>query len=98
MYKKVSLSRIYKFERIYGIVLLLTSYELSLINPFQLSNIMTTSRGFTTNDLRNGINFNNLDDMQPPMRRLSPIDLRSDNPQYPRQEIRNGDKYQNFEP
>ncbi len=58
---------------------------------------MTTSRGFTTNDLYNGRNFNNLDDMQPPMRRLSPTELRSDNHIYQNYERRNGVKYQNSE-
>jgi hypothetical protein len=59
---------------------------------------MTTSRGFTPNDYQNRIIFNNLDDMQPPMRRLSPIDLRSDNYRYQNYETRNGDRYRNPEP
>ncbi len=58
---------------------------------------MTTSRGFTTNDGYNGMNFNNLDDMQPPIRRFSPIQLRSDNQVYQNYEARNGDKYRTSE-
>jgi hypothetical protein len=59
---------------------------------------MTTSRGFISNDYQNRINFNRLDDIQPPMRRLSPIDLRSDNYQYQNYETRNGERYRTSEP
>ncbi len=58
---------------------------------------MTASRGFTTNDLYNGMSFHNLDDMQPPMRRFSPTELRSDNHVYENYERRNGDKHRNSE-
>ncbi len=58
---------------------------------------MTTSRGFNTNYVNNGMNFNNLDDMQPPIRRLTPIQLRSDNQVYQNYEARNGNKYRTSE-
>ncbi len=58
---------------------------------------MTTSRGFTTNDGYNRRNFNNLDDMQPPIRRFSPIELRSDNQIYQNYEARNGNMYRTSE-
>lgn len=58
---------------------------------------MRTSHGFTTNDLYNGTNLNHIDDMQPPMRGLSPRDLRSDHHVYQNYETRNPDRYQNYE-
>jgi hypothetical protein len=59
---------------------------------------MSTSRGFNINDAYNGTSFDNLVDMQPPMRRFTPIELRSDNLVYQNQEPRNGDRYRNLEP
>jgi hypothetical protein len=61
-------------------------------------NTMSISRGFTTNDVYNGTTFDNLDDMQPPMRRFTPIELRSDNLVYQNQETRKGEKYPPPEP
>jgi hypothetical protein len=57
---------------------------------------MTTTRGFSTDDLYNGTTFNNLDDMQPihsPKQRF-PIVLRPDNQEYQNQGIGNRNGYQ----
>jgi len=53
---------------------------------------MMASRRFSTNDIYDGRNFNNLDDMQPPMRRFSPLELKSDRRLYQNYERRNDDR------
>jgi len=59
---------------------------------------MSTSRGFNINDAYSGTSFDNLDNMQLPMQRFTPIELRSDNLVYQNQETRNGDRYRILEP
>ncbi len=54
---------------------------------------MTTSRGFDTNGYHNGMTFHNLDEVEQPTRRFSPIHLRSDNEEYQNHQIRNNDQY-----
>ncbi len=59
---------------------------------------MTASRGFTTNDLYNGVNFRNFDDIQQPRQKFSPIELRPDNLEYENYSNRNEHRHQVSEP
>ncbi len=57
---------------------------------------MIKSRGFPINDgyYNTGENFHDLDDMQPPEQRFSPIVLRPDNLEYQHRDTGNGYRQQ----